>query len=113
MRQCLQDVRDLPKSPQYGLLVVSRRFLKRGKRGATFRLSKPISIEMTSFYSQQSDLVTRSPLSTPLTAQALVQGGLGRAYGTQFLLRHDLTSHFFGWLSYCGRCRIGLRRDRD
>jgi TonB family protein len=68
--------------------------------GVTFHLSKPISVEMTSFYSQQSDLVTRSPLPTPIAAQALVQDGLGRAYGTQFLLRHDLAGRFFGWLSY-------------
>jgi len=44
--------------------------------------------------------VTRSPLPTPVTAQALVQDGSGRAYGTQFLLRHDLAGRFFGWLSY-------------
>ncbi|HEX7671331.1 MAG TPA: TonB-dependent receptor, partial [Polyangiaceae bacterium] len=68
--------------------------------GVTFHLTKPISVEMTSFYSKQSDLVTRSPLSTPIAAQALVQDGLGRAYGTQFLIRHDLAGRFFGWLSY-------------
>jgi TonB family protein len=68
--------------------------------GVTFHLSKPISVEMTSFYSKQSDLVTRSPLPTPVAAQALVQDGLGRAYGTQFLIRHDLAGRFFGWLSY-------------
>ena len=39
MRQCLQDVRDLPKSAQYRLLIVSRGFLKRGKRSATLCLS--------------------------------------------------------------------------
>jgi TonB family protein len=68
--------------------------------GAAFHLSKPISVEVTSFYAKQSDLVTRSPLPSPADAQALVQNGLGRAYGTQFLLRHDLTGRFFGWLSY-------------
>ncbi len=68
--------------------------------GASYQLSKPLSFELTSFYSRQTDLVTRSPLPTPALAQALVQGGLGRAYGTQVLLRHDLSDHFFGWLSY-------------
>ncbi len=68
--------------------------------GVTFKISKPISVEMTSFYSKQSDLVTRSPLENPASAQALIQDGLGRAYGTQFLIRHDLTGRFFGWLSY-------------
>lgn len=68
--------------------------------GAAFHFSKPVSVEMTAFLSKQSDLVTRSPLPTPDTAQALVQDGQGRAYGTQFLVRHDLTRGFFGWLSY-------------
>ena len=39
MRQCLQDVRYLPKSLQYRLLVVSRGFFEGSKRSATFRLS--------------------------------------------------------------------------
>jgi len=68
--------------------------------GVEFQLSKPVSVGLTSFYSGQSDLVTRSPLPSPVTAQALVGGGLGRAYGTQILLRHDLSGRFFGWLSY-------------
>ena len=38
MRQRLQDVRDLPKSLQYRLLVVGRRCLKGSERSATFGL---------------------------------------------------------------------------
>ncbi|HEX3596010.1 MAG TPA: TonB-dependent receptor [Polyangiaceae bacterium] len=68
--------------------------------GAAFQLTSALSVEMTSFYSKQSELVTRSALSVPVQAQALIQGGLGRAYGTQILLRHDLVKRFFGWLSY-------------
>ena len=67
--------------------------------GANFKLSRPLSFEVTSFYSHSEDLAYRSPLPTPIRAQALLQGGFGRAYGTQFLLRHDLVDRFFGWLS--------------
>jgi TonB family protein len=67
--------------------------------GGAFKLSKPISLEVTSFYSHSDDLAYRSPLPTPVRAAALLQGGLGRAYGTQFLLRHDLVDRFFGWIS--------------
>ncbi|HTQ06857.1 MAG TPA: TonB-dependent receptor [Polyangiaceae bacterium] len=67
--------------------------------GAGYKLSKPLSFEVTSFYSNSSDLAYRSPLPTPLRSQALLQGGDGRAYGTQFLLRHDLVDRFFGWVS--------------
>ena len=34
------------------------------------------------------------------TAQALVNGGEGRSYGVQFLLRHELAKGFFGWVAY-------------
>jgi TonB family protein len=68
--------------------------------GSSFRLSKPVSVEITGFYVDQNDLVTRSPLPSPVDLQALTQDGLGRAYGTQFLVRHDIANHLFGWLSY-------------
>ena len=64
------------------------------------KITDALSIEGTAFLSHQSDLVTRSPLSTPRESEALVQDGVGRAYGGQVLLRHDLTNGFFGWLSY-------------
>jgi hypothetical protein len=67
--------------------------------GGAFRLSKPLSLEVTSFYSNSTGLAVRNPLASPSEAEALVQSGRGRAYGTQFLLRHDLIEHFFGWMS--------------
>jgi hypothetical protein len=67
--------------------------------GGAFRLTKPLSLEVTSFYSNSSGLVVRNPLASPAAGAALVQTGQGRAYGTQFLLRYDLVEHFFGWLS--------------
>jgi len=68
--------------------------------GSNFQLSKPVSVEITGFWVGQRDLVTRSPLPSPLQSQALIQDGLGRAYGTQFLIRHDIANRLFGWLSY-------------
>jgi len=68
--------------------------------GSSFKLSKPVSVEITGFLVKQSELPTRSPLPSPLASQALIQDGLGRAFGTQFLVRHDMTNHLFGWLSY-------------
>jgi TonB family protein len=68
--------------------------------GANFQLSKPMSVEITGFWVGQRDLITRSPLPSPLQSQALIQDGLGRAFGTQFLVRHELANRLFGWLSY-------------
>jgi TonB family protein len=68
--------------------------------GANVKFTQSLTLEVTGFFSRQTDLVTRSPLASPQQAQALVQDGFGRAYGGQLLLRQDLTDRFFGWLSY-------------
>ncbi|HTA89559.1 MAG TPA: TonB family protein [Polyangiaceae bacterium] len=68
--------------------------------GDTFKFTDKISLEEVVFYSHSGNLVTRNPSTTPFLAQALVQDGQGRAYGLQVLLRHELSSHFFGWISY-------------
>jgi TonB family protein len=68
--------------------------------GANVKFTQAIVLEVTGFFSRQTDLVTRSALPSPQQAQALVQDGFGRAYGGQLLLRHELTAGFFGWLSY-------------
>jgi TonB family protein len=67
--------------------------------GASFRLSTPLSLELTSFYSRSHELAVRSPYPSPVRAQALVDTGEGRAFGTQMMLRHDPVGRFFGWAS--------------
>lgn len=79
-------------------LAVERAF--HALAGSTFKLTDQISFEEVLFYSKSNDLVTRSASDTPALAQALVQQGEGRSYGIQVLLRHELTSRFFGWVSY-------------
>ena len=90
-----EDLSTVFGNPQLGLSRAWHAVL-----GSSFRLSKPVSVEITGFLVEQSDLATRSPLPSPLQSQALIQDGLGRAYGTQFLVRHDIANHLFGWLSY-------------
>ncbi|HYP74491.1 MAG TPA: TonB-dependent receptor [Polyangiaceae bacterium] len=68
--------------------------------GGAFELNKNISLETTVFHNSSDDLVARNPSSSPLIAQALVNGGEGRSYGAQFLLRHQLAHGFFGWVAY-------------
>jgi TonB family protein len=68
--------------------------------GTLFKLRDDLSLEQVLFYSASQDLVTRSEQATPELSRALVQEGIGRAYGTQFLLRKELAGRFFGWISY-------------
>jgi hypothetical protein len=59
-----------------------------------------LSVETTAFLSRSQDLVVRSEAESPYEAHALDQTGIGRSYGTQFLLRQQQVGHFFGWISY-------------
>ena len=68
--------------------------------GGQAQIAEGLSVEVTGFYSGQSKLVTRSQLSSPAVAQALVQDGKGRAYGAQVMLRQEMTKRLFGWVSY-------------
>ncbi|HEY1533811.1 MAG TPA: TonB-dependent receptor plug domain-containing protein, partial [Polyangiaceae bacterium] len=68
--------------------------------GGAFDLSRSLSLETTVFRNTSEDLVVRNPSSSPLVAQALLNGGQGRAYGAQFLLRRELANGFFGWVAY-------------
>ena len=68
--------------------------------GGAFDLSRSLSLETTVFRTTSEDLVVRNPSSSPLVAQALINGGQGRSYGAQFLLRRELSNGFFGWVAY-------------
>jgi TonB family protein len=68
--------------------------------GSSFQLTPSLSVEMTGFLSESQNLVARNQADSPYIAQALEQTGIGRAYGTQFLLRQQQVGRFFGWISY-------------
>jgi hypothetical protein len=68
--------------------------------GGAFQLTHTLSLETTVFRNTSSYLPVRNPSSSPLTAQALINGGEGRSYGAQFLLRRELGNGFFGWVAY-------------
>jgi TonB family protein len=59
-----------------------------------------LSFELTAFRSTSQDLAMRSPLPSPLLAQALLATGIGRSRGIQVLLRKQFAARFFGWISY-------------
>ncbi len=68
--------------------------------GEALRITDTLTLETTAFYKSLQDLEARSRLGAPVLARALVQDGEGRSYGVQLLLRQELASGFFGWISY-------------
>lgn len=59
-----------------------------------------VSLEVTGFRVTSQDLAVRSPLASPLLAEALVDTGIGRTVGLQFLVRKQIAKRFFGWVTY-------------
>jgi hypothetical protein len=68
--------------------------------GTNLKVTDTLSVEVTGFLSESEDLVVRSQADTPYIAHALDQTGVGRSFGTQFLLRQEQIGRFFGWVSY-------------
>ncbi len=69
------------------------------------RITNLINVDITGFYTRRFHLAERSnevvfqPDGTP--SRVNYDGGaIGRAYGVEVFLRHELSRHFFGWVAY-------------
>ncbi|MFZ5468487.1 MAG: TonB family protein [Myxococcota bacterium] len=73
--------------------------------GVEQRLTDALSLDLTGFYNRRFDNIV-SPGRTvanadgSVTTTRLSNDLLGRAFGLEALLRHDVTKHFFGWIAY-------------
>lgn len=56
--------------------------------------------DMELFYRDLDQLVVFSDTFQGFGDQSFVNGGVGRAYGMEFILRHQKNNRFFGWVSY-------------
>ena len=68
--------------------------------GESLRLTETLSAEVVGFAKWMDDLAVRNPAGTPKLAQALLQNGVGRSYGIQFLVRQRPWRGLSGWLAY-------------
>ena len=59
-----------------------------------------LSVEVAGFGKWMHDLAVRDPSPTPKLDEAVVQEGIGRAYGVQVLLRQQPWHGLFGWVAY-------------
>ncbi len=64
--------------------------------GVAHRFTEALNIDITGFYKDFQDLV-RSVDNPEVNYD---NAGVGRAYGMELLLRHDLTDRLYGWISY-------------
>jgi hypothetical protein len=68
--------------------------------GQLLQITSTLSLETIAFYKWMRGLAVRNPAPTPETAQALLQEGVGRAYGVELLLRQQPWHGLFGWVAY-------------
>jgi TonB family protein len=61
--------------------------------GAERRFTDDINLSVTGFFVRRHDMPIPS-------IDHFTSAGRGRAYGLEFLLRHELTEHFYGWIAY-------------
>lgn len=69
------------------------------------QVTAPLRVEATLFYKWLDDVIVRDDRLVvkpdgSLGTLAYSNDGLGRIYGAELLLRHDMTRRFFGWVSY-------------
>lgn len=68
-----------------------------GVLGVEHQFTPNLSLDVQTYYKSFDDMVVRIDDSDP-TRYGNV--GTGHAYGGEILLRHEMTDHFFGWISY-------------
>jgi hypothetical protein len=68
--------------------------------GTEIDIGQRLTVQPTVFYRYMWDLVMRNPDASPTLAHALVQDGVGRAFGAQILLRFTPSPALNGWLAY-------------
>jgi TonB family protein len=71
-----------------------------GSLGWEQDISPAVQVDAEVFYKAMDNLVVGNPEFESLDDQFFVNGGRGRAYGLEVLLRHAPIDRFFGWISY-------------
>lgn len=73
--------------------------------GVAHKFTEFINVDLTGFYNRRYDNVV-SPGTTTINDDGTVTTtrsanlGLGRAYGLEVMLRHEVSKNFFGWIAY-------------
>jgi hypothetical protein len=68
--------------------------------GTDMDVGRHFTVQPTLFYRRMWGLVMRNPAPSPPLVQALVQDGVGRAFGAQVLVKLAPHPIFSGWLAY-------------
>lgn len=73
--------------------------------GVAYKFTEFINADVTGFFNRRYDLIVSPGTTTvnqdgSLTRTLSANQGLGRAYGLEVMLRHEVSKYFFGWVAY-------------
>jgi TonB family protein len=73
--------------------------------GVERRITDALHLDVTAFFNRRYDLVASSSefrvnAQGERVPEIYNNDGLGRSYGLEVLLRHEITEHLFGWIAY-------------
>jgi TonB family protein len=91
--------------PLFGNPLLSLQNAFQSSLGVEHKFSDVINVDVTAFYNRRYDLAEATNELVPQPDGSLKRVladsiGLGRAYGVEVFLRHEITKHFFGWVAY-------------
>lgn len=98
------DATQLEKPP-FGSPFLQHEKAFQASLGVEQRFTEAIHVDVTGYFNRRYDLsvspgpVREQPDGT-FDRYQYANEGLGRAYGVEVLLRHDVTRDFFGWVAY-------------
>jgi TonB family protein len=86
--------------------------------GVAHRFTDVINVDVTGFFNHRFDNVVSPGRRIvnddgSITQNRSSNDGLGRAYGMEVLLRHEVTKNFFGWVAYTLSRSEERRADND
>ncbi|MBL8934338.1 MAG: TonB family protein [Archangium sp.] len=91
--------------PPFGTPSLTHEKAFQASFGVAQKITDVINVDVTGFYNRRFENVV-SPGRRVVNEDGTVTNyrssndGLGRAYGVEVLLRHEVTKNFFGWLAY-------------
>ncbi|MBI3181561.1 MAG: TonB family protein [Myxococcales bacterium] len=98
------DVTDM-EEPPFGNPGLTHEKALQTSLGVEQKLTDVIQLDLTGYFNRRFENVS-SPgriyanEDGSVTRERFSNQGLGRAYGLELLLRHDVTREFFGWIAY-------------
>lgn len=91
--------------PPFGTPGLTHERAFQSSLGVSHQFTEFINIDVTGFYNRRYENVVSPGKTTvnddgSITTTRSANLGLGRAYGMEVMLRHEVSKNFFGWIAY-------------